>query len=108
MHLGMVPLELKIEGEGTPSVQEIEKRTKTFPSEYALIKSIKEGSIIICLDVASSALSSIGLFLEVIENLLSTVLQRKHKYDDGSTSFVIISLDFMDKNNGEFCFVYMT
>lgn len=100
----MVPMELKIEGEDIPSVQEIEKRAKTFSSEYVLIKSIQEGSIIICLDVLSSAFSSIEFFLEVIETLLSVVLQRQHLSDNGSTTHVIISLYFMDQNNGEFCF----
>lgn len=73
-----------------------------------LINSIQEGSIIVCLDVLPSALSSVAFFLEVIENLLTTVLQQKQRSDNGSTSQVIISLDFIDQNNGEFYFEYLT
>lgn len=105
--LGTVPLELKMEGEDILSVQEIKRRSKTLSSDYMHIKTVKEGSIIICLDVESSAFTSLGFFLELIETLLSTVLQRNHDSNNDSTSCVIISLDFMDTNNGEFWFVYM-
>ncbi|XP_076103132.1 uncharacterized protein LOC143072193 isoform X2 [Mytilus galloprovincialis] len=93
-----------MEGEDILSVQEIKRRSKTLSSDYMHIKTVKEGSIIICLDVESSAFTSLGFFLELIETLLSTVLQRNHDSNNDSTSCVIISLDFMDTNNESLVF----
>lgn len=107
IHLGTVPLKLKIVGEDIYPVQEIEKRTKELTLRYMHIKSVQEGSIIICLDVPSSALHSLGYFFEDIETLLSTVLRRQHNSYNGSTSNVIISLEFMDQKNGKFCLQFM-
>lgn len=105
--LGIVPLKLKIVGEDIPSVQQIEKRTKELQTKYLHIKSIQEGSIIICLNVPSLALHSLGCFFEDIETLLSTILRRKHNTYNGRTSNVIISLEFMDQKNGKFCLQFI-
>lgn len=100
--LGNVSLKLKIEGENIPSAEDTETIIHGFTTDGVRIQYVKEGSIIIGLDVSPSALNDVGRFLEKIDILVSSILNRDHKHANGRTSDVIVSLDFMDKNNGKF------
>lgn len=95
-------MKIKIEGDGIPSVEEIEERKPDLTTEVVCIKSVTKGSLIICVDVSSSAFHHVGIFLEVIDTLVSGILQRRYKDCNGHTTDVIIFLDFMDTNNGMF------
>lgn len=95
-------------GENIPSDMKIKESTDVWTSKDMSIKFVKKGSIIIGLDVSPTALTNVGHFLEVIDSLLSSVLQCQHKDGDGRNAHVYVSIDFMDSNNGKvlFCLQY--
>lgn len=98
-------MELIIEGENIPSAEDTETIIRGLPMDDVRKQYVKEGSIIIGLDVSPSALNDVGRFLEKIDILVSSILQRNHKPANGRTTDVIVSIDFMDKNNGKFLLI---
>lgn len=103
--LGNVSLQLIIEGENIPSAEDTETIIHGLPTDGVRTQYVREGSIIIGLDVSPSALNDVGRFLEKIDILVSSILQRDHKHANGGTTDVIVSIDFMDKNNGKFLLI---
>ncbi|XP_071140066.1 uncharacterized protein [Mytilus edulis] len=97
--LGSVPLELRIEGENIPLVEEIKKRTDNLSSDDMQITFAKEGSVIIGLKVSPSALYTVGHFLGIIDTLLSKLLQMNEHYGNGYTTRIVVSVNFMDEQN---------
>lgn len=106
--LGNVSLELIIEGKNIPSAEDTETIIQGLSTDDMRIQYVKEGSIIIGVDVSPSALNNVGRFLEKIDILVSRILQRNHKSANRRTTDVIVSIDFMDQNNGKFLLFYQT
>lgn len=108
LNIENVHVELRMTGENIPSVTTIKESTDVWTSEDMSIKFVKKGSIIIGLDVSPTALTNVGHFLEIIDSLLSSVLQCQDNDGDGRNAHVYVSIDFMDSNNGKvlFCLQY--
>ncbi|CAG2233584.1 unnamed protein product [Mytilus edulis] len=102
--LDSAPLELRIEGESIPLVEEIRKRTDNLSSDDMQITFAKEGSVIIGLKVSPSALYTVGNFLGIIDTLLSKILQMIENYGNGHTTRIVVSVNFMDEQNGKCLF----
>lgn len=102
--LGNIPLELRIDGDDVPSVQEINERHPTVTTHEMHINFVKKGSIIIGLNVQHSAFNDVGHFIELIDSFLSGLLQRHIQNRNKNSSYVIVSLDFLDRNNGRYLY----
>lgn len=73
------------------------------------IKYATEGSLIIGLEVSVATFYRIGDLLGIIDELLSSLLQRYRNYGKGSSTLVTVSLDFKDIHNGsEIHEIYIT
>lgn len=97
-------MELRIEGESIPLVEEIKKRTDNLSSGDMQVTFAKEGSVIIGLKVSPSALYTVGNFLGIIDTLLSKILQMNENYGNGHTTRIVVSVNFMDEQNGKCLF----
>lgn len=102
--LGNIPLEVRIYGENVQSVEEINEGQIPLPTHEMHINFVKKGSIIIGLNVQHSAFNDVGHFIELIDTLLSGLLQRHLQNKNENSSYVIVSLDFLDRNNGRFLY----
>lgn len=93
-------MKLTINGENIPSVEEIRQCRHNCTTPEVQLTSVKEGSIIIGLDVSFSAFKNVGYFIEIVDNLVSNLLKRQN--ETKGSSYLVVSLDFLDKNNGKF------
>lgn len=102
VYLGNFPLVVKIEGENIPSVNELELRYQNLTTDDLCITFVKEGSIVVGLELAPSALHTVGYFLGLIDSLVSSLLQSHPKFVNGCISHVIVSVDFREMKYGKF------
>ncbi|CAG2202970.1 unnamed protein product [Mytilus edulis] len=96
---GNVSLKLKMEGQNIPSVKNIEDLIQDTTTDDVRIVYANDGSILIGLEVSPSVFLKIGVFLDRIDKLLSSLLQRYPNYGNGQTSRVIVFVDFTDTCN---------
>lgn len=67
---GSIPLTLRIKGKNLPSNCKIKENIEDYNNKDARVISVENGSIIIRLQMFSSALKTFGYFLSVIDQLL--------------------------------------
>lgn len=103
-NLGSVPMELRIEGDVIPSVEEAKKHIKDLSNDEIQITYVRTGSIIFGLNVSTTAIHTVGQCIGMINTLFSKILQMYPHYGNGHTSRTVASLIFMDEQNGKFWF----
>lgn len=91
MLLGTVPLKVRISGDIVPSANHV--IPADFSNEDLCVNSFEEGSLIINLDVSHSAIRNVGYFLNIIDMLLSALLQRRPAPKKDSSNYVIVSME---------------
>lgn len=96
-------MELIIEGDNLPSAQVVTNQIEDLTTTDVGITFAKDGSLVIGLDVSPSALYNVGKFLEILDNLLSSLLQMHPKYGNGHTSHIVVFVNFEEISNGK-CF----
>lgn len=97
---------LSLHGRNIPSVLECRERLQHVRTPEVQITFVKKGSIIIGLDVAPTALHNVGHFIAIIDTLVSIVLQGHIQSENEHSSYVVVSLDFLDRNNGKCLFYF--
>lgn len=98
---------LSLHGRNIPSVVECRERLQNVRTPEVHITFVEEGSIIIGLDVAPLAFHNVGEFVAIIDTLVSTILQGNIQKKNEPSSYVVVSLDFLDRDNGKCLFYFV-
>lgn len=93
-------MELKIEGNNLPCKTEVETQLDQYNNKDISQTSVKDGSIIICLEMFSSAFQNFGYFLAVIDGVLQHIFQARSATDDVIDDVIEISVQLCKKIEG--------
>lgn len=97
---------LSLYGKNIPTVKECRERIQNIRTPEVHITFVKEGYIIIGLDVAPPAFHNVGHFIAIIDTLVSILLQGYIQKRNEHSSYVVVSLDFLDRDNGKCLFYF--
>ncbi|VDI43193.1 Hypothetical predicted protein [Mytilus galloprovincialis] len=90
-------VELNIEGNNLPCKTEVKTKLDQYENKDISQTSVTDGSIIICLEMFSSAFQKFGYFLAVIDGLLQHIFPAVSSVEDEIVEVIKISVQLFEK-----------
>lgn len=97
---GFTPMILQIKGNSLPGKNEIEEKIGHYNNNDMHVTSVESGSIIIRLQMFSSAFQSLGYVLIAIDKLLQQAFSARPISEDNIVVCIILSMDTHQLSEG--------
>lgn len=91
---------LQIKGNNIPGKNEIEEKIGNFNNNDMHVTSVESGSILIRLQMSSSAFQSFGYALTAIDKLLQQAFSARQIFEDDIVVCIILSVDMHQFSEG--------